>query len=415
MHDLPPHGPRSFLFLVATQFTTVLNDNVFKQTVLLLAVATAGAGQPDDQPVAGLLFSLPFLLFAVVGGDLADRFSKRSMVIAAKVADAAIMAAAAAAFALREPALVAVVLFLTGTESAFLGPAKYGIVPELVPPRRLAWANGVLQGSVLLGIVAGTAAAGFAVETLERAFWAIPAALSGVALAGTFLALGIERVPAADPGRAIRMSPVQPLADGLRLAARTPHLLRAMGGVAAFNLAGAMALFAWNRLGPALGVARGLWSAGLGGLGLALGLGCLFAGRLSRRRLRTDLIPWGGAAFAAALAGVALGPRDPAWIFGVLAAGNFCAGLYLIPLQTLIQWLPDEAEKGRAQGTSQMLTWTFINAASLLTLAMDAAEVSPQGILLALGFVVVAASLALRPLSGFQPAAAVPGLSGPAP
>ncbi|MDP6129433.1 MAG: hypothetical protein QGH77_07485, partial [Planctomycetota bacterium] len=85
--------PRSFRLLVLTQFLTVFNDNAFKQTVLLLALANQDMGG-DPQARAGLVFALPFLLFAVFAGDLADRTSKRNLLLYTKWVEAGVMALA---------------------------------------------------------------------------------------------------------------------------------------------------------------------------------------------------------------------------------------------------------------------------------------------------------------------------------
>ncbi|TAH35985.1 MAG: MFS transporter [Planctomycetota bacterium] len=392
-------GWRSFAFLVAAQFTTVVNDNVFKQAVLLLAVGSAA--ESDRQWLASLLFALPFLLFASIGGDLADRYSKRRMVVIAKFADAAIMALATLALAGGDPLFLSATLFLSGAESAFLGPAKYGIVPELVPRRRLPRANGILQGSVLVGVILGTAAAGPAVANLDTCLWLIPLSLSLFALLGAAFALVIHPLPPADPARALTWNPLRPLAAGLRRSAATTGLLRSMLGCAVFWLAGGVALLSWNQLGPQLQVRDGLWSVGLASLSLSLALGCLAAGRLSRARLRADLIPLGGGLFALALVAAGLGPAQPSWLLVTLITGNFFAGLYLIPLQTLIQTLPPEQERGRAQGTNQMLNWVFIIGASLLKLAFDALDVPPQRMFALIGGIILAAALHMRPLSRF--------------
>src|SRR6185295_18651696 len=102
----------------------------FKQLVLLLSIAAArAAGASDLQGLAMFVFAAPFLAFTGYAGYLADRYSKRSIVVACKIAEIGIMGLGAAAFAIYEVDKrlwpLYAVLFLMGTHSAFFGPAKY--------------------------------------------------------------------------------------------------------------------------------------------------------------------------------------------------------------------------------------------------------------------------------------------------
>src|SRR6516165_3271011 len=74
---------RGFWYLIATQFQGAFSDNAYKNIVTLVAVSTAVTPHQESQRVslAGALFILPFLLFSMYGGFLADRFSKRSVTI----------------------------------------------------------------------------------------------------------------------------------------------------------------------------------------------------------------------------------------------------------------------------------------------------------------------------------------------
>ena len=62
------------------------NDNFFKQGALLLALA---AGNTSFPAWATVLFSLPFALFSVWAGWLADRFPKKNLVMGAKTLELA--------------------------------------------------------------------------------------------------------------------------------------------------------------------------------------------------------------------------------------------------------------------------------------------------------------------------------------
>jgi acyl-[acyl-carrier-protein]-phospholipid O-acyltransferase/long-chain-fatty-acid--[acyl-carrier-protein] ligase len=117
------------------QFLNAFNDNVYKLVVSLLAVlvATSRAGSGTYLSLAGFIFVAPFLLFSGYAGQLADKFEKRSVVVITKAFEIAAMTFALFALVSGSIEWMLAVLFFTATQAAFFSPAKYGIVPELVP------------------------------------------------------------------------------------------------------------------------------------------------------------------------------------------------------------------------------------------------------------------------------------------
>ncbi|MBU4348479.1 MFS transporter, partial [Patescibacteria group bacterium] len=83
----------SFKFLNATQFLGALNDNVFKLLIIYLLINVQGVSRaPIILSLAGAIFVIPFLLFSSAAGVLADRISKRSILVTMKFAEIIIMA-----------------------------------------------------------------------------------------------------------------------------------------------------------------------------------------------------------------------------------------------------------------------------------------------------------------------------------
>ena len=93
-------GDKAFWGLTVTQFFGAFNDNLFKQTVLLLFVAVplVSGETADRQGLATVVFSIPFILFSGFAGFLSDRFGKRGVIFGSKVAEIFIMALGMAAF-----------------------------------------------------------------------------------------------------------------------------------------------------------------------------------------------------------------------------------------------------------------------------------------------------------------------------
>ena len=132
---------RGFWALIATQFQGAFNDNGLKFFVIFLILGQNPPAEEKDLGVflIGNLFAIPFLLFSMTGGYLADRYSKRSVTIGTKVFEIGAMLFAIFAFYEGNPYLAYAVIFLASTQAALFGPSKYGLLPEILPPELLSW------------------------------------------------------------------------------------------------------------------------------------------------------------------------------------------------------------------------------------------------------------------------------------
>src|SRR5260370_36746444 len=136
-----------FLSLIATQFQGAFNDNGLKFFVIFLILGTNPTASQKDFLVfvIGNLFALPFILFSMAGGDLAQRFSKRNVTVATKIFEVCAMLFAMYPFPRGNPLISYAVIFLASTQAAFFVPSKYGLLPELLPDRLLSWGNAILE------------------------------------------------------------------------------------------------------------------------------------------------------------------------------------------------------------------------------------------------------------------------------
>src|SRR3954453_12817097 len=196
----PLFRDRSFWGMTATQFLGAFNDNLFKQLMLLLAIPVGAAAirRADEQGLATMIFSLPFVLFSGFAGYLSDRYSKRTMIVACKCAEIGIMLLGMIGFlsfgTFGYRGLL-VVLFLMGTHSAFFGPGKYGILPELFRERDLPPANGIILMTTFLAIIFGVVVAGKLKEWFEGELWVIGLICIGIAICGVVTALLVRHTP----------------------------------------------------------------------------------------------------------------------------------------------------------------------------------------------------------------------------
>src|SRR4029078_6587149 len=114
-----------------------------------------------------------FLLFSGYAGQLADVYSKRTVLIVSKSLEIVAAGLGLAAFALGHLQLTYVVLFLIALQATFFSPAKYGILPEVLPYSDLSRANGVLEMSTFAAIVLGTAIGSVLFDALSARLWII--------------------------------------------------------------------------------------------------------------------------------------------------------------------------------------------------------------------------------------------------
>ncbi len=361
--------PQGFWNLMFTQFQGAFSDNALRWLVIFPVLASVTLADTDKDAFASnasLWFALPFLLFSTVGGWMADRFSKRSVMIGVKLGEIGIMLFAALALDLGAQALQLVAICLMGIHSTFFAPAKYGVMPEVLPQARLSAGNGVLELLTFMGIILGTFAGGWLAEALVHREGFAGLLLAALAVAGFITSLGIPRVPAAAPKKKFNPNIIGEVWSNLRVMKADLDLWRANWGNAAFFFVATLvqinlALFAQKMFH--LRPTEQAWLQAA--LSLGIGVGSMVAGRLSRGRIEYGLIPPGTALMA--IAGVALGwPGISMTGFEIaLALLGFGGGLFIVPIVSVLQHRPSAQMKGAALGAASWLSWVGIAAAAV--------------------------------------------------
>ncbi len=182
---------RGFRALFSAQLLGAFNDNVFKMLVSLLAVDTAATGHTGAYlSLVGAAFMAPYLLFSGYAGHVADIFDKRRVLVVAKAGEIAIMILAFAALIWGRIGALLAVLFLLATQATFFSPAKYGILPEMLPESALPRANGLLESSRYAAVILGTVLGGLVLARWGDRPFAIGLLLLAVAAAGLRNATG---------------------------------------------------------------------------------------------------------------------------------------------------------------------------------------------------------------------------------
>lgn len=353
----------SFGWLNVTQFFGALNDNVFKFLVVFFLVGRLQHELNATQALATALFVIPFLLFSHAAGVLADRYSKRHIVVATKWVELGVMVLGLVALQFESVGLLYALVFVMCTQSAFFGPSKYGVIPELVGESRLSRANSLLVCFSYLAIIIGAFLPSFFIDFLFRDNYR---ALAGfcvlVAGAGLLASREIHVTPAVGERRRFTPYFVADMAKTF-VGLRTDRYLQvALVGAGYFLFLAAflqqtLLYYGVETLG--LSVARSGYFFPIAALGI--GGGALLAGRLSGRNIEIGVIPLGAIGLALWCLVLSAIPPAPLALAGLVLLLGFSAGLFIVPLQAFIQQRAPRERRGEILACTNFLS--FLGAA----------------------------------------------------
>lgn len=373
---------RGFLSLITTQFFGAVNDNILKGLLIYMVINGAWAGElgSGGQGPVTLLFTLPFILLSGWAGQFADRNSKRYVAVMAKIVEVPIAMLVLAGCLTGSLWLTLGALIALGCQSAFFGPAKYGMIPELVETADLSRANGLINMMTNIAVILGTVAAGIVADRYSPlpdesgvqaagTLWLPGAVMIAVALAGLASVLFLTRLPPGDRSIKYHRNPFSTYRRAIVEMAKSPLLMVALAWGYFYLLAG-LALLIVPEYSDILGITREKASRILGVMAIGIGVGSGTAGWVSGRKIEPRLIPIGaaGLTFFFILLGVV--PSTFVGVSCLIFGAGFFAGFYIIPLQALLQKLSPDNERGRFLGTTNAISFAFLSVASLIYSAL---------------------------------------------
>lgn len=377
-----------------TQFLGAFNDNYYKIACTML-VTYRIAGMPAGE-VAGLvalaagLFILPFFLFSATAGQLADRFDKVILIRWIKFAEILIMGGAVAGFVATNIPLLLAVIFLMGAQSAFFGPVKYSIIPELVPEDKLIRSNGLVETGTFVSILTGTIFGSFSIALTGDPFVEVQARLlagagirtpltsptallltaGGVlllALTGFLCSLRLPRRGGGDASVRIEVNLAAATWRVLRFAGQSRAILRTVLSISLFWFYGAFLLQAipvYTRF--YLQGGETVFTLALTMFSVGIGAGSFFCSVFSKGKINLKLSGLGLLGFilfplAAAAVGRAVVP-----VLAALFLIGVAGGLYIVPLYSWLQDYCPSATRSRTIAAGCILDALFMVAASFL-------------------------------------------------
>jgi len=229
-HDLAALGERDFRLLFVGRTAASLGD--FAGPVALTFAVLAIGGPADLGLVLGAI-AAGMVVFLLPAGVLADRISRRLVLLLADLVRLVTQGIAAVLVLAGDARIwqLAVLSFAFGVGNAFFQPAATAIVPDVVSEARLVQANALLGISRAATMVAGPAIGGVLVATAGPGYGLALHAASFALSIAALLPMGVRPRPA---------SPAAPflaqLRGGFREVVSRPWLVATIAAFSGFSL-----------------------------------------------------------------------------------------------------------------------------------------------------------------------------------
>jgi MFS family permease len=353
---------RRFLPFFVTQFLGALNDNIFKNALLVIVVSSAVIGTESSTNfttnLAAGLFILPYFLFSTTAGLLADKYDKSLLIRRIKFAEIIIMLAGCYALWTMNVSFMLVILFFLGVQSSFFGPIKYSIIPQHLSADELLAGNAQVGMGTFVSILMGTLVGGWIV-TFEQGPPMVGGLAVIVAIIGWLCSRQIPDAAAENSALVIDLNPIRQSRENLKLAKQDPTVFYCILANSWFWLYGGSFLTQVPNF--AVTVLNGhptLVSILLAAFIIGVAIGSLLCNRLSNGKVEPGLIPFGALgltvfaidlffssnAFQLANQGaIAVMPNEFFGLSGGIRVGfdlmfiGLCGGLFIVPLYSMIQ------------------------------------------------------------------------------
>ena len=383
---------RRFAPFFGVQFLGALNDNVFKQAlVILLTYSTASYTTMSTdilQNLAQALFVLPFFLFSATAGQLADKYEKSRLISITVAIELCCMALGAAGFFLHSLPLLFAALFLGGIQSALFGPVKYAILPQHLKESELVGGNGMVEMGTSVAILVGMMLGGWLVAQEGWGVTAAAVVTMAISATGFLLSRLIPLAPAAAPELKINWNPFTETWRNFQFMRGNRTVFLSVLGISWFWFYGSIFLTQFPNLSKdILSGQESVVTLLLIVFSIGIGVGSLLCERLSGHKVEIGLVPFGSIGMT--LFGIDLYfalaahlQHEPMallqflqdaghWrILGDLFLIGLFGGFYIVPLYALIQIRSEPSHRSRIIAGNNILNALFMVAAAGIAIGL---------------------------------------------
>jgi len=394
-----------FLPIFCTQFLGALNDNVFKNAiVILIAFSLAdklGSSGSILVIIAAGIFILPFFLFSATAGQFADKFEKSMLIRRIKLAEIVIMCIASVGFYFMSAPILLTVLFFMGTQSTLFGPLKYSILPQHLSVGELLGGNGMIQMGTYMAILLGTIIGGVLIAINPNGSLYVSIVIILLATTGWIASRSIPEAAAPEPTLRVNWNFFTETLKIIRYSREDRTVFWAIIGISWFWFYGATFLslvptYTRDVLSGDERVVTLLLTA----FSIGIGTGSLLCEKLSRKHTdlghnNLGLVPIGAiglTCFAADLSFISL-PDIKLSDGGPLTAGMFLqyinhwrlltdlsmiglsGGLYMVPLYALVQQRSNPCYRSRIIAANNIINAFFMVISAVLMIVLISAGI----------------------------------------
>ncbi len=385
-------GQRRFAPFFGTQFLGALNDNIFRNGLVILitfqGVSVLGMGHTVLANVAAFLFILPFFLFSATAGQLADKYEKSMLMQRIKLLEIGLMTLAAIALLSQQYAILLFVLFLMGCQSTLFGPVKYAYLPQKLHSDELIGGNALVESGTYVAIIVGLIVGVETVDFQSDQQTLLAFTLVGVACVGYLASRQIPKTDAVDAELKINWNAWQETWHIVSFAREEKSVFLSILGISWFWFFGsAMTIQIPAYTADILHGNESVVTTLLVAFAVGVGIGSLLCERMSGRRIELGLVPFGSIGMSlfavdlyfaqpdAALTSVSsvsdFLSRAGSWrILADLALLGAFGGFYSVPLYALIQKRSERRHLSRIIAANNIINSLLMVSAAIISIVI---------------------------------------------
>ena len=384
---------RRVLPMFITQFFGALNDNVYKQALLLVItygwINQQAADVSTLNNLAALLFILPYFIFSATAGQIADKFERSQLIRGIKVLEIVIMLIGSAGFLLGNLWLLLLALFMMGTHSTFFGPIKYAILPEILKPNELMSGNALFQSGTSIAILIGMILGGAVISVSQGNLIWISLTVVIIAILGYLSSRFILKQQVSSPELKIDWNFFRTSFQTLKYAKSLPLIFMILLGNSWYWFYGATYLTQIPQLTQQnLHASENVVSLLLTFFSVGIGVGSLLCRRIGGSEVNIKMVPIGAIgltlfAFYLALS-LAFVPERTGAMMNVADMFNHGAiyyhvmlavtllgisgGFYIVPLYAMMQAYSPRSHRARVVAANNILNAVFMVSSAVFSI-----------------------------------------------
>lgn len=357
---------KSFRSVVLTHFCTTMNDNLYKVLLVLFLLKISAGTSSFILGMTSLLFVLPFLLLASFSGSLSDKYRKSSIIFVTRIVEIIAVLIGVICFYYKYIIGCYLVLLILGIHTAIFSPAKFGILPELMPINKLSNANGIMTSVTYIASILGTFVASFLTQVTQYRFFETSLVCVFLSLIGLLVTLNIKKTPAQAPNSELKWEFLTTVISTVKITHKRRFLLSSMLlGAVFFFLATTIQLNIVTFVYESLGLPPFVGGYLLVATSLGIGLGAFLIGKVSKNNIELAFTPIMGIGLGLSLCLLFLVQHNIYLIIFVLFFLGFFGGAYIVPLHAFIQYASPKQSRGRNIAVANFLDFSGMLFASL--------------------------------------------------